>query len=147
MPTSEWYFFKVSVWLAIVWELGLLVWVSGLLGVPGILDHWKFIFYWTTVLSLKRHPKKYFSFTLYSLLFLKSGFKCSKKSLKLKSWTFNNLFWHCQSFGRLRSKSVPKRNNRAFIIHSSFINSSGMKNSGISKYWCAPILLKLPCSS
>ena len=31
-------------------------------------------------------------------------------------------------------------------MQSSFINSWGMKNSGISKSWCAPISLKLPCN-
>ena len=36
--------------------------------------------------------------------------------------------------------------NIALLIHSSFINSWGMKNLGISKYWCAPISLKLPCN-
>ena len=30
--------------------------------------------------------------------------------------------------------------------YSSFIKSWGMKNSGISKYWCTPISLKLPCN-
>ena len=34
--------------------------------------------------------------------------------------------------------------HHAYLEHSSFRDNSDVKKSGVSKYWCAPISLKLP---
>ena len=67
----------------------------------------------------------------------------------IKFTVFIAIFWHLISPDQKRIRIMVQTIDPLFkplCTHSSFINSWGMKNSCISKYWCAPISLKLPCN-